>query len=92
MKGTECHSRTYEEGTCKRDGKDLDVVLGEERLLLVLTLISIRPIPISAIPSAPIALCSFALYEQRHMSSYMQSLRMLKVLLFMPAQNVACCS
>ena len=54
-----CDSRAYAEGAEQRDAKDLDVVFGEQRLLLILLLLPIpsRVIPSAVVPSAAAALC-----------------------------------
>ena len=58
-----CGSRAYAEGAEQRDAEDLDVILGEQRLLLILLLLPVpsRIIPSAIVPSAAAALCFSAL-------------------------------
>ena len=61
-----CHSRAYEEGAEQRNAKDLDIIFGNQRLLLTLLFICIRLVATSATPSASTVLYFMALCEQRH--------------------------
>lgn len=75
-----CHSRAYEEGAQQRNAKDLDIVFGDQRLLLMLLFICIRLVPPSIPPSTSTSLYLAAFCKAGTLCKHCVRRRQLRIL------------